>query len=75
MKHIGFYIRDTVVPLTAGKMSIKDLAIKLGVSRPALSALLNGRADLSIEMAKKLEKKLGICGLELLKMQVEINYK
>jgi antitoxin HigA-1 len=41
----------------------------LGVSRPALSNLLNGNADLSGEMALRLEKAFGVRMDTLMRMQ------
>lgn len=65
--HPGTYIRDKVIP---PKMAVKEAAKLLGVGRPALSNLLNGNADLSPEMAARLEKVFGADHQELLKMQV-----
>ena len=53
---IGRFIRQEAIP--AG-MSVTEAAKRLGVSRPALSKLLNGRAALSAEMALRLEKTFG----------------
>jgi addiction module HigA family antidote len=39
------------------------------VSRPALSSLLNGRADLSGEMALRIEKAFGVKMDTLMRMQ------
>jgi len=41
------------------KLPIGEAASRLGVSRQALSALLNGRAGVSAEMALRLEAALG----------------
>ena len=52
--HPGSFIRMEVIePLG---LSVTDAAKALGVTRPALSALLNGRAALSSEMALRVEK-------------------
>ncbi|MEJ7606698.1 MAG: HigA family addiction module antitoxin [Bryobacteraceae bacterium] len=64
--HPGIYIRGNVMPK---KMAVKEAAKLLGVGRPALSNLLNGNADLSPEMAARLEKVFGADQQELLKMQ------
>lgn len=64
--HPGTYIREKVIP--AG-MSVKDAANLLGVGRPALSNLLNGKSALSSEMALRLEKAFGADGKLLLEMQ------
>ena len=46
-----------------------EAAKALGVTRPALSALLNGRAALSPEMALRIEKAFGPKMDTLLRMQ------
>ena len=53
---VGRFIRQQVIP--AG-MSVTEAARKLGVGRPALSNLLNGRAALSHDMALRLEGTFG----------------
>ena len=50
-------------------ITISDLARHLHVSRPALSAMLNGRAGLSGEMAIRFEKAFGLKADTLLRMQ------
>lgn len=50
-------------------MSVKDAAKLIGVGRPALSNLLNGKSALSSEMALRLEKSFGADGKLLLEMQ------
>ncbi|MBM3158116.1 MAG: HigA family addiction module antidote protein, partial [Chloroflexi bacterium] len=64
--HPGTYVRQNIIP--AG-MSVKDAAKRLGVGRPALSNLLNGKSALSPEMAVRLEKAFGTDGKRLLDMQ------
>jgi antitoxin HigA-1 len=55
--HPGRFIRMEIIePL---RLSVTRAAEVLGVSRPALSALLNGRASLSPEMAIRVEKAFG----------------
>ena len=63
---IGWFIRQNVIP--AG-MSVTEAAKRLGVSRPALSKLLNGRAALSPQMALRLEKTFGTERERLLNLQ------
>lgn len=58
----GFIKTELIEPLG---ISVTDAARALGVSRPTLSSLLNGRADVSPEMALRLEKAFGI-GMDLL---------
>jgi addiction module HigA family antidote len=50
-------------------LSVTKAAEILGVSRPALSALLNARASLSPEMAIRIEKAFGPKMDNLLRMQ------
>ncbi len=65
--HPGQFIRMEVIePLG---LSVTDAAKILGVTRPALSALLNGRAALSPEMAIRVEKAFGPKMDTLLRMQ------
>ena len=65
--HPGSFIRSEIVePLS---LSVTDAAKALGVTRPALSALLNARAGLSPEMALRLEKAFGVSMETMLRMQ------
>jgi len=64
--HPGLFIKDRVLP--AG-LSVTAAAKLLGVGRPALSNLLNGKAALSPEMALRVEKVFGASQDELLQMQ------
>ncbi len=65
--HPGQFIRMEVIePLG---LSVTDAAKVLGVTRPALSALLNGRAALSPDMAIRIEKAFGPKMDTLLRMQ------
>lgn len=65
--HPGQFIRMEVIePLG---LSVTDAAKILGVTRPALSALLNGRAALSPDMAIRIEKAFGPKMDTLLRMQ------
>ena len=55
--HPGHFIRMEIIePLG---LSVTKAAKVLGVTRPALSALLNGRAALSPDMALRVEKAFG----------------
>ena len=65
-EEVGAYIRRRVIP---PDMSVTDAAKTLGVGRPALSKLLNGRAALSSEMALRLEKTFGADRQDLLERQ------
>jgi addiction module HigA family antidote len=65
--HPGRFIRMEVIePLG---LSVTKAAEVLGVTRPALSALLNGRAALSPDMALRIEKAFGPKLDTLLRMQ------
>lgn len=65
--HPGKFIRDEVIgPLG---LSVTAAAKVLGVARPALSALLNGRAALSPKMGLRIEKAFGPRMDTLLRMQ------
>src|ERR1700733_2091383 len=52
--HPGEIVRDTLIDATG--MSVTEAAQRLGVSRTALSRLLNGHAGISPEMALRLSK-------------------
>jgi addiction module HigA family antidote len=66
--HVGEFLRAEIVAPTG--MSVKALADHFGVSRQTLSALLNGSAGLSSDMAIRFEKAFGIRADTLLRMQV-----
>ena len=68
--HPGPYIKDRVLPTG---LSVKAAAELLGVGRPALSNLLNGKAALSPEMALRIEKAFGASHKELLQMQAKFD--
>lgn len=65
--HPGRFVRMEVIePL---ELTVTDAAKALGVTRPALSALLNKRAALSPDMALRIEKAFGLNMDTLLRMQ------
>ncbi len=65
--HPGQFIRMEIIdPLG---LSVTAAAKALGVTRPALSALLNGRAALSPDMALRIEKAFGPNMDTLMRMQ------
>src|ERR1017187_8855120 len=65
--HPGQFIKTEIIaPLG---LSVTEAARALGVTRPALSALLNCRAALSPEMALRIEKAFGQKMDTLLRMQ------
>lgn len=65
--HPGWFVRNKVV--NGLGLSVTDAAQALGVTRPALSALINGRAQLSPEMALRIEKAFGVSVETLMRMQ------
>ncbi len=65
--HPGALVRREVIgPLG---LTVTDAAKALGVTRPALSKLLNGKASLSPEMAIRIEKAFGPNMEHLMRMQ------
>ncbi len=65
--HPGDFIRTEIIE--ALELSVTAAAKILRVSRPALSTLLNGRANLSGEMALRVEKAFGVKMDTLMRMQ------
>lgn len=55
--HPGLVIREDVLPELG--LSVTDAAIQLGVSRVALSRVINGRAAISADMAIRFAQWLG----------------
>ena len=53
------------------RLSVTDAAKSLGVSRKALSELINGHSGISPEMAIRLEQAFGSTAETWLKMQLE----
>jgi addiction module HigA family antidote len=51
------------------KLTVTEAADRLHVTRPAMSNLLNGKADLSPTMALRFEKAFGLGAETLLRMQ------
>ena len=56
--HPGLTLRDDVLP--ALELTVTAAAEQLGVTRPALSRVLNGKAAISPEMALRIEAWLGV---------------
>ncbi|MBA3506350.1 MAG: HigA family addiction module antidote protein [Betaproteobacteria bacterium] len=54
-------------------LAVTDVAKRLGVTRQALSALLNGRAGVSAGMALRLEAALGTSAEMWVEMQASYN--
>lgn len=69
--HPGDFIRtETIEP---SGLSVTAAAAALQVSRPALSSLLNRKADLSGTMALRIEKAFGVKMDTLIRMQSAYN--
>jgi addiction module HigA family antidote len=66
--HPGEVLADTV--LAAGGLTVSEFARRLGVSRVALSRVVNGRAAISADMALRLAEALGGSAESWLHMQV-----
>ena len=65
--HPGDFIRTEIVE--AAGLTVTAAANLLGVSRPTLSSLLNGKAGLSGDMALRVEKVFGVKMDTLMRMQ------
>ncbi len=65
--HPGDFIRTEIIKPVG--LSVTAAAVALHVSRPALSNLLNGKADLSGDMALRIEKAFGVKMDTLMRMQ------
>ncbi len=69
--HPGGFVRADIIE--AYGLSVTDAAQVLGVTRPALSALLNERSSLSPEMALRIEKAFGVSMDTLMRMQTSFD--
>jgi addiction module HigA family antidote len=69
--HPGDFIRTEIIK-PAG-LTVTAAAKALRVSRPTLSSLLNRKADLSGEMALRIEKAFGVNMDTLMRMQSSYN--
>lgn len=65
--HPGSFIRGEIIE--GHHLSVGQAAEALGVARPTLSLLLNGRASLTPEMALRIEKAFGLSMDTLVRMQ------
>jgi antitoxin HigA-1 len=66
--HPGDWLRSEIVEPHG--LSVTDAARHLGVTRQAMSNLLNARAGLSADMAIRFEKAFGLKADTLLRMQM-----
>ena len=67
--HPGVFLAEELVGPFG--LTVTDAARILGVGRPALRALLNGRAAISAEMAVRFEKAFSVDAALLLRMQAQ----
>jgi antitoxin HigA-1 len=67
--HPGEVLADTVLRQEGG-MTVSEFTKRLGVSRVALSRVVNGRAAVSAELAIRLAAALGGSAESWLRMQV-----
>ena len=65
--HPGAILREDVLP--ALRMSVKDAAAQLGISRQSLHAIIGERAGVTVEMALRLGKFCGNGAALWLRMQ------
>jgi addiction module HigA family antidote len=65
--HPGPWLRSEIIEPYG--LSVTDAASHLGVTRQAISSLLNARAGVSADMAIRFEKAFGIKADTLLRMQ------
>ncbi len=67
--HPGEVLRDTVLRKHGG-IAVADLARHLGIRRPTLSRVVNGRAPVSTELAIRFAAALGGSAESWLRMQL-----
>jgi len=65
--HPGGFVKTEIIDALA--LSVTEAAQALGVTRAALSMFLNGRTDLSPDMAIRIEKAFGVSMETLMRMQ------
>lgn len=66
--HPGDWLRTEIIEPHG--LNVTEAARHLGVTRQALSTLLNSRAGLSAEMAIRFEKAFGVKADTMLRMQI-----
>lgn len=64
--HPGKYVKENIIPES---VTVKKAAEMMGIGRPALSNFLNGRSNLSHEMAARLSKTFSADKTKLLNLQ------
>jgi addiction module HigA family antidote len=65
--HVGDWLKTEIVEPYG--LTVTAVADHLGVSRQAMSTLLNGKAGMSADMAIRFEKAFGVKAEMLLRMQ------
>jgi antitoxin HigA-1 len=65
--HVGGFVKHEILEPLA--LNVTEAAKALGITRPALSTFLNERADLSPEMALRIEMAFGVSMDLLMRMQ------
>ncbi len=65
--HVGDWLKTEIVEPHG--VTVAELARHFGVSRQALSTLLNGHASLSADMALRFERAFGVKADTLMRMQ------
>jgi antitoxin HigA-1 len=56
--HPGLTLRDDIIPALG--LTVTSAARQLGIARPTMSRVINGRSAISPEMALRIEKWLGV---------------
>jgi addiction module HigA family antidote len=70
---IGEFIKEVYMSEDGGSMTMQQIADACGTTQATISRLVNGKQDLTIELAFKLEKGLGRSAQSWMNMFV--NYK
>ncbi|MBS1019981.1 HigA family addiction module antidote protein [Gluconobacter cerinus] len=65
--HVGDWLKTEI--LEPYNIKVNTVAEHFGVSRQSISALLNGRSNLSADMAIRFEKAFGVRADTLMRMQ------
>jgi addiction module HigA family antidote len=68
--HPGLILKDTVLREDGG-ISVKEFAEKLGMTRTAISRVVNGKAAISAELAIRLAAMLNVTAKSWLTMQAD----
>ena len=68
--HPGLILKDTVLREDGG-MSVTEFAERLGMTRTAISRVVNGKAGISAELAIRLSAMMNITARSWLAMQAD----